>query len=247
MAEDNIAHQNCDEFEISRPHNAGRLYNWLLKYKFKSAVNTLPFALEGKSVLDVCCGSGMFSEFYAGAGASIKGIELSSDAVLRARKRADKYNFKAEFISGDATKLPFNDNSFDLVSVHDGLHHIPEPEKAVGEMLRVARKAVIIIEPAKSLLTEIAILLGISLRYEGPDFVYRLTEKETSTWLETARVKKSYMKRYLMYYPHKPGYIFRIFDFLPFFEGFKIFYHGINILLGKWGNKIQIVALKSGK
>lgn len=43
-------------------------------------------------------------------------------------------------------------NSYDLVLVQDGLHHLPRPATGFTEMLRVARKAVIVIEPYLSLI-----------------------------------------------------------------------------------------------
>ena len=49
-----------------------------------------------------------------------------------------------ELIDGDAQKLEFSDGAFDLVCEFGALHHIPDPSKAVSEMLRVARKAVFI-------------------------------------------------------------------------------------------------------
>ena len=47
-------------------------------------------------------------------------------------------------VEGDATALAFEDNSFDCVSAFGILHHIKHPRVAIGEMLRVARKAVFI-------------------------------------------------------------------------------------------------------
>jgi SAM-dependent methyltransferase len=49
-----------------------------------------------------------------------------------------------ELVAGDATALPYPDSSFDVVCEFAALHHIPRPERAVAEMLRVAAKAVFI-------------------------------------------------------------------------------------------------------
>jgi ubiquinone/menaquinone biosynthesis C-methylase UbiE len=48
---------------------------------------------------------------------------------------------------GDALKLPFADNSFDLVYGWEVLHHISEPSLAVAEMARVSRRYVLVAEP----------------------------------------------------------------------------------------------------
>jgi len=47
-----------------------------------------------------------------------------------------------QLINGDATHLDFPDSSFDLVCELGVLHHIPNPSKAVAEMMRVANKAI---------------------------------------------------------------------------------------------------------
>lgn len=233
-----------EEFEINRPHNAGRLYNFLINYKFQKALEVLPFPIKDLSVLDICCGSGMMSEYYAKKGAKISGIDLSPETVERASIRSKRYSFQAEFKTADSTDLPFPDNSFDIVSVHDGLHHLDNPKKAVKEMVRAAKKGIIIIEPAKALLTELSILLGASLRYEGTDFVYRFKKNELTSWLKEFGIKKVFIKRYVMYYPHQPGRFFRIFDNRILFYIAQKLFQALNILFGRFGNKIQVIGLK---
>lgn len=51
---------------------------------------------------------------------------------------------ETELVDGDAMRLAFADGSFDLVCEFGALHHIPRPELAISEMLRVARKAIFI-------------------------------------------------------------------------------------------------------
>ena len=144
----------------------------------------------------------------------------------------------------DVTNLPFADNSFDIVSVHDGLHHLENPKRAVEEMGRVAKGAVIIIEPAKALITRISVRLGISTDYEGADFVYRFKENEMRQWLKKAGIRKVISRRYIMYYPHQPGRFFRIFDNKVSFFIAKTTFQLLNILLERLGNKIQVIGLK---
>jgi len=235
---------NDKEFEINRPHNAGRLYNFLITYKFQKALESLPFSIRGLSVLDICCGSGMMSEYYAKKGVKVSGIDLSPEAVERASIRSKRYDFQTEFRIADSTDLPFPDNSFDIVSVHDGLHHLNNPKKAVKEMARLAKKGIIIIEPGTALITELFILLGVSLRYEGADFVYRFKKDELTSWLKGFGIKKVLIKRYIMYYPHKPDRFFRIFDNEVLFYIAKGIFEIVNILFGKFGNKIQVIGLK---
>lgn len=233
------------EFEVNRPHNAGRLYDFLISYKFQKALESLPFPIKGLSVLDICCGSGMFSEFYAKKGAEVTGIDISDDCINRAKIRAERYGFSANFQIGDSENLPFPDNSFDIVSVHDGLHHLNNPEKAVLEMVRVAKKGVVIIEPAKAWGTRISVLLEISKDYEDAgNFVYRFRKDELTSLLEKGGINKVITKRYIMYYPHKPGVFFKILGAAVLLFLVKVGFYILNILMGKFGNKIQAIGLK---
>ena len=232
------------EFEINRPHNAGRLYNFLVNYKFQTALEVLALPIKGLSVLDICCGSGMMSEYYAKKGADVAGIDISLECIERAKIRSQRYGFSAKFQVADSRNLSFPDNSFDIVSVHDGLHHLGNPKKAVKEMARLAKKGVVIIEPAKALITELSILLGVSLRYEGADFVYRFKKDELTSWVKEFGINKVLIKRYIMYYPHKPGRFFGIFDNVALFYIAQKLFQVLNILLGKFGNKIQVIGLK---
>ncbi|MBE9178454.1 class I SAM-dependent methyltransferase [Oculatella sp. LEGE 06141] len=46
---------------------------------------------------------------------------------------------RVRFVCGDATNLPFDDDSFDAVTMFDVLEHIPDDQKAISEMIRVLR------------------------------------------------------------------------------------------------------------
>jgi SAM-dependent methyltransferase len=89
---------------------------------------------SGARLLDVCCGPGMLSAAAADRGASAVGLDFPGVVAL-ARKLVPE----ADFQSGDANELPFADNSFDAVVCGYGIMHVPDPEKAMQEMLRVLR------------------------------------------------------------------------------------------------------------
>jgi 2-polyprenyl-3-methyl-5-hydroxy-6-metoxy-1,4-benzoquinol methylase len=236
----------CDpEFEISRPHGCGRLYQFLISHKFHTALEVLGLDLAGRTVLELCCGSGMMSEELARRGARVTGIDLSTAAVARARERAQRYGFVAQFLVADAEQLPFPEQSFDVVAVHDGLHHLDDPYRAIREMARVTREGVLILEPAQAALTRIAVQVGIAEDVEeAGNYVYRLVPDRVAACLRQSGFGHVAWRRTLMYYPHEPFPWFRWFDHAPLFWLFRAVFRGANLLFGQWGNKLALAGVR---
>ncbi|PJK31116.1 class I SAM-dependent methyltransferase [Minwuia thermotolerans] len=90
---------------------------------------------EGSSVLDLCCGPGMLSAGAIERGARPVGVDYSEAALARARRLVPAADLRA----GDAQSLDFPDTSFDAVVCGYGLMHLPDPERALREMVRVVR------------------------------------------------------------------------------------------------------------
>lgn len=88
-------------------------------------------------LLDQGCGGGRWLELFAQLGWSVVGVDLSEDQLRVARPRAEAAG--AELVCGDATHLPFVDESFDAV-VATGVSTDIEPyERLLGESARVLR------------------------------------------------------------------------------------------------------------
>ena len=236
----------CDpEFETTRPHTCGRLYQFLLAHKFQTGVEALGLELAGRSVLELCCGSGMMSEQLASRGARVTGIDCSPAAIARAWERARRYDFSARFLVADAENLPFPDRSFDVVAVHDGLHHLEEPYSAIGEMMRIAREGVLILEPARAALTRLAVRVGIAEEVEeAGNYVHRLVPHQVAACLQRGGFGRVTWHRTLMYYPHEPFAWFRWFEWPPLFRLFRAGFWGVNLVLGRWGNKLALAGLR---
>lgn len=92
-------------------------------------------ATPGQRVLDLAAGTGTSSEPYADAGIDVVACDFSL-GMLRVGKRRRP---DIDFIAGDATQLPFADNSFDATTISFGLRNINEPKQALAEMLRVTK------------------------------------------------------------------------------------------------------------
>lgn len=72
----------------------------------------------------------------------------TSDLSEEACKRAEEI-FKVDATPLDIHDLPFSDGEFDVVTCSETLEHVTEPQKAIDELLRVAKKAVIITVPVE--------------------------------------------------------------------------------------------------
>ena len=96
-----------------------------------------------QSILDVGCGTGRGLLTLKKAMPGLLAVGVEPSAELRKAGYANGLT-ETELVEGDAMNLAYADNSFDLVCEFGALHHIPQPSKAVAEMLRVARKAIFI-------------------------------------------------------------------------------------------------------
>lgn len=97
----------------------------------------------GQRVLDVCCGSGASAIPAAkiiGPGGSVTGVDLAQNLLELARSKAQQQGLEnIDFQSGDMTRLPFADNSFDVVVCVFGIFFVPDMESALRELKRVLR------------------------------------------------------------------------------------------------------------
>ena len=92
---------------------------------------------SGKSVLDLGTGTGDIALYFAEAGFSVTGIDISSEMIKQAKEHACRNGHEITFECGDAENLHFNDNSFDIITMRNLLWTLPSPEKAIGEWKRV--------------------------------------------------------------------------------------------------------------
>jgi ubiquinone/menaquinone biosynthesis C-methylase UbiE len=84
--------------------------------------------------LDVGTGAGTLALALAPLVHEVVGVDIVPELLERARAKAPA---NVTFIEGDATSLPFETGSFDLVCTRRTLHHIARPERVVAELTRV--------------------------------------------------------------------------------------------------------------
>lgn len=90
---------------------------------------------NGMKILDIAAGPGSSSEPLHKAGAEVISLDFS-DGMLEQGKRARPY---LTFVKGDALKLPFKENEFDVTTISFGLRNTKDYEVALREALRVTK------------------------------------------------------------------------------------------------------------
>ncbi|MBV8479066.1 MAG: methyltransferase domain-containing protein [Actinobacteria bacterium] len=88
--------------------------------------------------VDVGTGAGALALALAPHVREAVGVDRVSELLALARERA-KGIANVEFVEGDAERLPFDDDSFDLAGTLRTLHHVPHPERVLAELTRVTR------------------------------------------------------------------------------------------------------------
>ncbi len=89
--------------------------------------------LDGARALEVGCGTGLILQRVAQRASSAVGVDISAGMLQRAVARG------LDVVQGDATALPFADDSFDLVYSFKVLAHVAPIQPALQEMARVTR------------------------------------------------------------------------------------------------------------
>ena len=148
------------------------------------ATNQIP----ADSVLDVGTGSAIFAQAFADAKLHVTGIDINEEMLAEARRIVPQAHF--EF--GSMEKMPFEDQSFDIVFMAHVLHEADDIYIALAEAKRVARQRVVILEwPFRA-------------EESGPPFNHRLSENDIvdaakkAGFSEVETVYLEYMVLYLI-------------------------------------------------
>ena len=98
-------------------------------------VLALPQLNSNASLLDVGCGSGLFSSMAAKQGNSVTGIDASEPLVDQAKQRAPAITF----LQGEMESLPFDENTFDVVCGFNSFQYAADVKAALTEAKRVLK------------------------------------------------------------------------------------------------------------
>lgn len=96
----------------------------------------LPPARSGQCLLDVGCGSGHWSRFFASYGYEVIGIDISEEMIQAANSKPAK---RCRFQMADVNRLPFGDHCFDVITAIAALEFVQDPSAVLAEMHRCVR------------------------------------------------------------------------------------------------------------
>ncbi|OKL48714.1 demethylmenaquinone methyltransferase [Boudabousia marimammalium] len=89
----------------------------------------------GQLILDLAAGTGTSSAALAKSGATV----IACDISLGMMEQGKKLHPEIQFVAGNATALPFADDTFDAVTISFGLRNVDDTMKALQEMRRVTK------------------------------------------------------------------------------------------------------------
>lgn len=103
---------------------------------------TLEEMFQGKRVLDIGCGAGGKTMYYAAQGVEhIYGMDIVAGYRQQAEELAQQLGYadRFTFVAGDAADTGFAENSFDTVIMNDAMEHVAQPELVLDEVRRILR------------------------------------------------------------------------------------------------------------
>lgn len=118
-----------------------RLYSWNEPlHDHRPFGRLFPYdAYRNKRVLEVGCGMGAMTMNWARQGALMTAVDLTQTAVQQTRRRLEIFGLEAEVMQADGRSLPFDDAQFDYVYSWGVLHHSPNLDQSIQELMRVLK------------------------------------------------------------------------------------------------------------
>ena len=101
--------------------------------------------VQHKTVLELATGTGLIAKHIVNAAAHIEATDASPEMITEAKR--DTRSAKLHFSVQDMFRLPYANQSFDVVIVSNALHIVPQPEKALQEIKRVLKDDGVLIAP----------------------------------------------------------------------------------------------------
>ena len=127
--------------------NAGRYDRFMRKERaaYEEMYELIRPIVRHKTVLELAAGTGLIAKNIVNAAAHIEATDASPEMIAEAKRnnRSAKLHFSVQ----DMFRLPYANQSFDVVIVSNALHIVPQPEKALQEIKRVLKDDGTLIAP----------------------------------------------------------------------------------------------------
>lgn len=99
---------------------------------------------ENNKSLDLCCGTGQMVHYLCktvGKNTEVIGLDFNEEMIKVGYKRLEQSikDYKFKLINGNVLELPFNNNTFDCITIAFGLRNVPDKKKALLEIYRVLK------------------------------------------------------------------------------------------------------------
>ena len=127
--------------------NAGRYDRVMRKDQaaYEEMYKLIRPVVKAKTVLELATGTGLIAKHIVIAAAHIEATDASAEMIAEAKR--DNQSAKLHFSVQDMFRLPYADESFEVVIVSNALHIVPQPEKALAEIHRVLKDDGVLIAP----------------------------------------------------------------------------------------------------
>ena len=94
---------------------------------------------DNNTLLDIGCGGGIITEDMAKQGFIVSGIDISSASLNTAKQHAIENKLNIHYQEAPAEQLPFENNSFDVITCCDVLEHVDDVDQVISEVSRVLK------------------------------------------------------------------------------------------------------------
>ena len=127
--------------------NAGRYDRFMRKDRaaYEEMYALIWPVVKAKTVLELATGTGLIAKSIVNAAARIEATDAAVEMIAEAKR--DNQSAKLYFSVQDMFRLPYADESFEVVIVSNALHIVPQPEKALAEIHRVLKDDGVLIAP----------------------------------------------------------------------------------------------------
>ena len=127
--------------------NAGRYDRFMRKDRaaYDEMYELIRPEVKAKTVLELATGTGLIAKHIVNAAAHIEATDASPEMIAEAKR--DTRSAKLHFSVQNMFRLPYVEESFDVVIVSNALHIVPQPEKALIEIQRVLKEDGVLIAP----------------------------------------------------------------------------------------------------